>query len=220
MDVGSLLNVSEVAEQLGVDRSRVLVLISNGRLPASRVGRDWFVSIDDLTRFQQAHRRPGRPLTSARAWAVLNAAESSGRVELPRSAATRDAFWLVNLVRRRAAVLRMHALNRLVGEIATQLVAGGESAGLRLGIAPRDSRTVCDGYITASKVDNVIDRFALVEATGAEINVLMRVVDDEVWPFADNAESVGRLVAAVDMLSHPIDDRSIESALPVVEGYL
>jgi excisionase family DNA binding protein len=220
MDVGSLLNVSEVAEQLGVNESRVRVLISKGRLPAMRVGRDWFVGVGDLTRFQQAHRRAGRPLSPARAWDVLKAAESSGRVELPRSAATRDAFWLVNLVRQRATVRRLHVLDRLVPDVAHGLVAGGESAGRPLGIAPRDSRPSCDGYITASQVDRVVDRFALVEATGAEINVLMRVVDDAVWPFAENADTVGPLVAAVDMLSDPIDDRSIDSALPIVERYL
>jgi excisionase family DNA binding protein len=220
MDSRSLLSVSETAEQLGVDRSRVLVLISTGRLPASRVGRDWFIGITDLSRFQHAHRRPGRPFTPARAWAVLTAAEHAGRVELPRSTATRDPFWLVNLVRKRATVRRLHVLDRLVANIADEVVAGGESAGRNIGFAPRDQRPMCDGYITASRVDTLIDRYALVDAAGDEINVIIRIVNDDIWPFTKNAQTVGPLIAAIDMLSDPTDDRSIECARPIVERYL
>jgi excisionase family DNA binding protein len=220
MDVESLFSVSETAEQLGLDRSRVRALIAAGRLPARRVGRDWFVGIGDVTRFQEAHRRPGRPLSPTRAWAVLEAAERSGRVDVPRSTAAHDPFWLVNLVRQRASVRRLHALERLVPDIANNLVAGGEPAARQHGIALRDSRPTCDGYIQASEAGRIIDRFALVDASGADINVLLRVIDDSMWPFAPGANMVGPLIAAVDMLSDPIDDRSIDSALPIVERYL
>ena len=218
--MGSLLSVPETAEQLGVNRQKVLAFITDGRLPAIRVGRDWRVSIVDVTRFLQTQRRPGRPLDPAGAWALLLSAEATGRVVVRASAADRDAFWLVNLVRRRAGVRRLHALGRLVADIGTELVAGGEPAGRRHGFAPRDGHRFCDGYIARSAADSLIGRYALADAVGDEINVLLRMVDDDVWPFPSATTTVGPLVAAVDMLADPIDDRSVESARPTVERYL
>lgn len=68
MDVGTLLSVSEAADELGVNRQKVLAFIDGGRLPAVRLGDGWWVSVSDLTRFAQVERRPGRPLSAARAW--------------------------------------------------------------------------------------------------------------------------------------------------------
>ena len=60
----------------------------------------------------------------------------------------------------------------------------------------------------------------MVPAVGEEINVLLRCVDDEVWPFNDGELLVGPLIAAVDMVGDPIDDRSIDAAMPVIERYV
>lgn len=220
MDVKSLLSVPETAEQLGVNRQKVLAFITDGRLPAIRVSRDWRVSIVDVTRFLQTQRRPGRPLDPAAAWTLLLEAEATGRALVRRSAADHDAFWLVNLVRRRACVRRLHALDALVVDIGLELVVGGEPAGRRHGFAPRDAHRFSDGYIPSSAADSLVSRYALVDAVGDEINVLLRMVDDDVWPFPADTTTVGPLVAAVDMLSDPIDDRSVESALPTVDSYL
>ena len=38
MDVGTLLSVSEAADELGVNRQKVLAFIDGGRLPAVRLG--------------------------------------------------------------------------------------------------------------------------------------------------------------------------------------
>lgn len=38
---------------------RVLALITSGRLPAQRVGREWLIKVSDLSKV--AHRKPGRP---------------------------------------------------------------------------------------------------------------------------------------------------------------
>jgi anaerobic selenocysteine-containing dehydrogenase len=55
---------------------------------------------------------------------------------------------------------------------------------------------------------------------GAEINVVLRTIDDTAWPFKRGVRLVGPLTAALDMLGDPVDDRSIESARPIVERYL
>lgn len=65
-----------------------------------------------------------------------------------------------------------------------------------------------------------MERFSLVPAIGEDINVWLRAVDDDVWPFAADGSTVGPLVAAVDMAGDPVDDRSVDAALPIIERYL
>ncbi len=54
-----LLTAKQAAQILGVDDSRVRVLIREGRLPAQKVGRDWVILEPDLE-FVRV-RKPGRP---------------------------------------------------------------------------------------------------------------------------------------------------------------
>jgi excisionase family DNA binding protein len=54
-----LLNTQEAAKKLGVNHSRVRQLISGGRLPAQKIGRDWIIKESDLKKV--ADRKPGRP---------------------------------------------------------------------------------------------------------------------------------------------------------------
>ena len=59
------LTTAEAARALGIDRSRVLRLITLGRLPATRFGRAWMITATDLDAVRE---RPtgypkGRPRT-------------------------------------------------------------------------------------------------------------------------------------------------------------
>ena len=56
---GKLLTTWQVAERLGVHRSRVQVLIREGRLPARLYGKVYLVDEKDLE--QVSDRKPGRP---------------------------------------------------------------------------------------------------------------------------------------------------------------
>jgi excisionase family DNA binding protein len=53
------LTTTQAAAKLGVHRSRVWQLIKAGRLPAQKIGRDWFIEEQDLKLV--AGRKPGRP---------------------------------------------------------------------------------------------------------------------------------------------------------------
>jgi excisionase family DNA binding protein len=55
----NLLTTSEVAARLGVTIKRVQAMIRDGRLPAEKMGRDYFIKEDDLKLV--ADRKPGRP---------------------------------------------------------------------------------------------------------------------------------------------------------------
>jgi excisionase family DNA binding protein len=54
-----LLTTKQAAERLGVTVTRVQQLIAAGRLPAEKMGRDYFIKEDDLQLV--ADRKPGRP---------------------------------------------------------------------------------------------------------------------------------------------------------------
>lgn len=54
-----LLTANQAAEILGVDGSRVRVLIRQGRLPAQKIGRDWVIMEPDFEFV--IVRKPGRP---------------------------------------------------------------------------------------------------------------------------------------------------------------
>jgi excisionase family DNA binding protein len=55
----NLLTTAEVAERLGVHRTRVNVLIKEGRLPAQQFGRAYLVKEEDLKLVE--NRKTGRP---------------------------------------------------------------------------------------------------------------------------------------------------------------
>jgi excisionase family DNA binding protein len=58
------LTTKQVADRLGVSIRRVQALVTNGRLPAQKIGRDFLIKEKDL-RFVE-DRRVGRPKTSAK----------------------------------------------------------------------------------------------------------------------------------------------------------
>ena len=59
----NLLTTKEVAARLGVTIQRVQALIQDGRLPASKLGRDYVIKEQDLKLV--ADRKPGRPRKQA-----------------------------------------------------------------------------------------------------------------------------------------------------------
>jgi excisionase family DNA binding protein len=54
-----LLTTKEAAERLGVTVQRIHALIKSGRLPAQKLGRDYFIQEADLRLVEG--RKPGRP---------------------------------------------------------------------------------------------------------------------------------------------------------------
>ena len=54
-----LLTTAQVAEKLGLHRTRINAMIRAGRLPAEKIGRDYFIKEEDLKLIE--NRKPGRP---------------------------------------------------------------------------------------------------------------------------------------------------------------
>jgi excisionase family DNA binding protein len=59
-----LIGTALAAQKLGVSQDRVRALIKAGRLPAEKLGRDYFIKPKDLALVR--HRKPGRPKGKAR----------------------------------------------------------------------------------------------------------------------------------------------------------
>ncbi len=59
MENDKLLSVKESAEILGVNRQRIQVLITDGRLPAQKIGNSYVIKESDLELVKD--RKTGRP---------------------------------------------------------------------------------------------------------------------------------------------------------------
>ena len=69
----------EVAQILGVRPVTVRALIYRKQLSAQRRGRDWFISAEEVARFQRVRRtRTGRPLSATPSAAALAKRKSRG----------------------------------------------------------------------------------------------------------------------------------------------
>ena len=55
----NLIGTAVAAKRLGVTQDRVRALIKAGRLPATKLGRDYFIDPEDLVLVR--NRKPGRP---------------------------------------------------------------------------------------------------------------------------------------------------------------
>jgi excisionase family DNA binding protein len=56
-----MIGTTEAAAKLGISPERVRALIKAGRLPAQKLGRDWFIEEKNLALVK--NRKPGRPRT-------------------------------------------------------------------------------------------------------------------------------------------------------------
>ena len=63
--VMKLLTTREVAERLGVSERRVRALISEGKLTAHRIGRDYAIE-ETAVRSVKIYGKPGRPSSKTR----------------------------------------------------------------------------------------------------------------------------------------------------------
>lgn len=56
-----VIGTAEAAKRLGVSDARIRALILEGRLPATKVGRDWAIDEAEVSKLAGAERKPGRP---------------------------------------------------------------------------------------------------------------------------------------------------------------
>lgn len=185
---------------------RVRQMLADGVLEGERIGRAWVIEAEQLRAVE--HRRPGvgRPWSAASAWALLALADGDepelSPVERSR-ARKRLAEGLDAVVGRlgaRADVQRFYAHSGVLDRLARNrgVVRGGISAAAEHG-ADLVASGEFEGYVRGSDRDALVSRFALDDQADRP-NIVLRVVDDAVWPFKPKQVAAGRSVVAVDLL--------------------
>jgi excisionase family DNA binding protein len=216
-----LLSVADVAVELGVSARRVRQLLASGEMDGQQVGRSWVIDGAAIDRLRP--KRAGRPWSAASAWAVLELAAGGdpelSPVERSRARKRLAESGLAGLVRqlrsrseRREMYAHPSALDRICNE--AEAVRGGVSA---LDAHDVDLIVSDEGeiYVRASKVAGLVDRYAL-EPNGHRPNLVVRVVDDDVWPFDEDVNVAPWPVVAVDLLDAN-DERSRRAGLELIE---
>lgn len=216
-----VFDVAEAAEALDVSPRRVRGLLASGQLAGEQIGRNWAVDRASVDHFRR--NEVGRPWSPSSAWAVLNVAAGNGGALSPlgrsrarQRLAERGLAELVGRLRSRAerhhAYAHPSALVRIVDDVRS--VRGGVSAAPDHGVdlIVSDEAEI---YMRASDALNVADDYALDEGSDRP-NVIMHVVDDDVWPFDEGVRVAPWPVVAVDLLDAN-DERSRRAGLELAE---
>lgn len=212
----SFLGVGEVAVELGVSARRVRQMLADGVVVGERVGGVWVVDSAEVGRVARRRRGVGRPWSAVSAWAVLMLADGVDLVLSPveRSRARKRVGEglgvVVGRLGARAEVREFYGhpgvVDRLGGSAG--VVRGGVSAAAEYGVDVVGVGEF-EGYVRVSDVGGLVSRFGLDEGS-VRSNVLLRVVDDAVWPFSPGQGVAGRAVVGVDLVES--DDARVRRA--------
>ncbi len=168
-----LLSLADASALLGLSSERVRQLVVAGDLPGVRFGNAWAVSRESIDSRRQSSNRHGRPLSALRAWEAIAAVE----VDLPN----------VSRYRNRGAVHRYEMSGADLEFVSRQdgAMVSGAVAANGYGDMLRSDAEEAYLYVSAS-LNN--ETGALVAAVPDQLgNVILRVVPDDVWPFAESA---------------------------------
>jgi len=201
-----LVSISEAAEAMGRDPSRVRALAAAGLIPAVKIGGRWAVERSALSQEARQPRQPGRPFEPRNAWALLRLASGeeaawltpAERWRLRRALRVDGLAGLRGRLGARAHVRSLHAhpgeLSHLLGDRA--FARTGISAARDLGL-DLVSASEADGYVSEGELKRFVKRHALKPASFGEGNVVLRVVPADVWALDD--EQVPEAAVALDL---------------------
>ena len=218
-----LVDVLGAAEELEVSPRRVRQLLASGQLPGQRIGRSWAIDQADVQQLRRGGA--GRPWSPLSAWAVLELAAGGhpalSPVERSRARkrlADNELAGLIGQLRSRSERRNMYAHPSALGRICDEaaIVRGGVSA-LEAHDVDLIASDEAEVYVRASKVASLVDHYALDEDVDRP-NLIVRVVDDEVWPFEEGERVAPWSVVAVDLLDAD-DERSRRAGLELIERH-
>jgi len=210
-----LLSISEAANELRINPSRVRSLVASGKLPGVKIGGRWLLDRRDIANWARSPRPAGRPFEAANAWGVLFLASGLDVPWLDPQAhwRIRQALRANGLADLRPRLLRRSESHRFFahpGELGRlrrrdgAVRSGVSAAGAyELDLAP--GREI-DVYVRAGELDDIQREHALEPAPHGEGNVVLRVVPDSAWHLA-GLEVAPRAAVAVDLSEDP-DSRS------------
>lgn len=208
------VSVAEAARELGLSDRRIRALIRAGVLAAQHVGGRWLVRRSGVEQRARRGGRSGRPLGERNAWALV--ARLSGaewpelspwdRSRLKQRLAKRSLLSLADELRDRAAPHLFRGDERVLERLRddSDLVLSGVNAAAAYGVDIR-APGVVEGYVRRDRLPDLVYRYALRPAEGADANVVLRAVDESVPRARQGVAPVAAV--ALDLLESP-DDRS------------
>ena len=217
------LTVDDTAARLGVSPARVRALIAAGDLPARKLGGRWVLDTDDVDAADAKERVSGRPWSPRMAWGLIALAEGRTPTDLSAPERSRlrnrlrhdpDLATLAQLTRKRSATHRLH-LHR--GSLGRALDWPG---GVLTGTSARSHDLVTvdsvELYVPRGDLEQLVSDLHAKPASGAEVNLIVRLPAVEHWPFATDA---GPVTVAFDLWDAG-DDRSRRTARNLFEHAL
>lgn len=220
------LTVTQAAERLSVGAPRVLRLIASGELPATKVGRQWFIpaAAVDLRRAVQPDR--GRRFSPAAAWGLLFMAAGNQapwltpqqRWRLRQYLASSSVSHLRSRLSTRGRARFFHAhpglFSTLREDRALMLTGASAASELRLGLIGGGDRV--DAYVDADHLEAVVRRHHLRPSSDA--NVTLRVVPSFGWAWPP-ARVAPIPAIALDLLDDP-EPRSQQVGGKLLDGII
>ena len=194
---GKFLSVAQASELLGVHPQRVYQRVREGSLPAEKVGNQWLIERSEVSRIKHS-TRPGRPLSSKSAWALLAVAvDELAAYELSPSARSRARSRLRSLI----SDVSSADLDDASAHLASALRNRAERAlfvasprdlpdirhdqrvhlsGVSLPASNMSAADLAEGYVAAQDVTGLVDDYLLSPAPRARANVVLHVVPPDV----------------------------------------
>jgi Helix-turn-helix domain len=223
--VTDLVSVSDAAEALRLDPSRVRALAASGALSARKIGGVWLIDRASIEQRREHPSPAGRPLSAPNAWRVLLLASGEGlgkdadpvtRWRVRDALDRRGLDGLQRLLRRHAEVQYLWALpgelRRLRERDDVVLAGTSAAAGHHLDLLSGDR---VDVYVSASRAPGIERAHALQSAAGAEANVVLRLVPDDAWPLLAGRRLAPLAAVAIDLAEDP-DPRTARAGREVI----
>lgn len=221
------LSVAEAAKRLGVDDSRARVMLRAGLLPGRRVGRQWLVPSEEVSRLSSQRRFAGRPFAPARAWGVLDLLDSgsapwlspvarSQTKALLRRLAGADADRWRAALRARSDVLRCRAHPAAIRKLVSYPSGGGLPAGeeeaMRRGFDLVAIGSTPQIYVASNDWPQRAGE--LMIQIGADVPNLTVRVPRGIWPFERQGQ-VSAAALAADLIESA-EPRAISGGLALL----
>lgn len=221
----TVVSVVEAAEYLEVSPRRVRRMLADDLLAGRQIGREWAIERRALENLRH-HRGPvGRPWRASSAWAVLAVAKGDGSdlspMDRSRARHRLAEHGLVGLVARlgaRAEMRRFYGHPSVLEPLAAEpgVVRSGVSAAANHG-ADIVASDFLEAYVPAARIAALISQYGL-DPDAERPNVVLRVVDEAVWPFAPEMDMAPRSVVAVDLLEAD-DERSRRAGAELADAH-
>jgi len=220
-----LVSIDEAAHQMGLHPAHVRRLVRNGEIPGRKVGARWLVSEAALRQRERLQARPGRPLSTPMAWAVMKLvnAELRGRLDATSESDALDdrrlrfrlrhhledsppaELW-PSWLRRRSSPRRVWVHPGVKDRLACdpRVHAGGESgaAAAEIGVGAGKGGSAIF-YLNEDDVQDVMDKYKVREDPDGLVILMVVSGDVSAALLPPPGEPVPPVVALVDLLESP-----------------